>query len=583
MIKFLSSLLIVILLQTFAIAQDGYFSEDSFDVSDESIITQTWPYQLRFPDTSVIDNGDWTTSIDFAAGIGGAFSACASSDTVITTDGTTLYEDIDQLCWNRTNNNLGIGMIPDSRSKLDLLSTTTATGLMKGGNFVIKSTPSSDAALTSPRGLVGDVRLEGNNWGTGSLALGLNFNVLAFDGSVTDGDLDIEGLRVSVQADLQDLDISGGGDIIGANIRPGIDTGSAKTLNADNVTGLKISGLTSETTADLWQGIYIEENNTVSGNTLTKGVGIQIDKVKDATTKRGIVLGTAAGNGGQGADMVFNEQAGLLMNFGKSAFSLDLKNYSGTDINFQIVTDDAAQMFFVDGGTTTVTINGNLSTSLFNINGTGFINDKLIFTQTDGDEYIDSLADGVLNIVATTGVEIGNTARTTIMTVENDGDTFWTGSGTGLFYGNMDQDDTSFNVTLTTQNVWVELDAATTNIVAGPLNDITFDGNHFLKVNTAGTYMIFYSLVPQINSVAGGNQHIEFQIFLNSGVSGKGSSHVTYVASVRDLSAGSNTILSLDTNDEISIGARNTSSGGKVITIDHVEMSILKIGGTPRT
>lgn len=186
-----------------------------------------------------------------------------------------------------------------------------------------------------------------------------------------------------------------------------------------------------------------------------------------------------------------------------------------------------------------------------------------------------------LAIQPTTKVTIGD--GTTDLVVESDGDTFWTGSGSGLFYGNMDQDDTSFNVTLTTQNVWVELDAATTNIVAGPLNDVTFDGDHYLKVNTAGTYMIVYSLVSQINSIAGGNQHIEFQVFLNSGVSGKGSSHVTYVASVRDLPAGSTTILSLDANDEISIGARNTISGGKVITIDHVEMSILKIGGTPRT
>ena len=160
-----------------------------------------------------------------------------------------------------------------------------------------------------------------------------------------------------------------------------------------------------------------------------------------------------------------------------------------------------------------------------------------------------------------------------------NGDTFWVGSGAGLFYGNMDQATGAFNVTLTTINVWVELDAATTNIVAGPLNNVTFDGDHFLKVNTDGVYTVVYSLIPAVNSVSGGDQHIEFQVFKNSAVTGKGETHVTFKNILRELPVASDTLLSLTAGDEISIGARNTSSSGKIISVDHLEMTMVMVGG----
>ena len=183
-----------------------------------------------------------------------------------------------------------------------------------------------------------------------------------------------------------------------------------------------------------------------------------------------------------------------------------------------------------------------------------------------------------LSIQPTTKVTIGD--GTLDLVVESDGDTYWTGDSSGLFYGNMDQSSGTFDVTLADQNTWYELDAATTNIVAGPLNDVSFDGDHYLEINTAGVYKIDYSLIPMIDSVAQGDQHIEFQIFKNGSVTGKGETHVTFKNILRELPVASNTILDLAVDDEISVGARNTSSAGKVVTIDHLEMSLFMLGGT---
>ncbi len=172
-----------------------------------------------------------------------------------------------------------------------------------------------------------------------------------------------------------------------------------------------------------------------------------------------------------------------------------------------------------------------------------------------------------------------NSITTGEFTVEADGDTFWTGPGTGLFYGNMDQDGGTFTVTLTDQNTLYELDAAVTNITAGPLNDISFDGDHFLAVNTPGVYKIDWTLICSVNSVAGGDQHLEFETLVNDAATGKGESHITLRNAVRELPAGSTTLLELALNDEISIGITNTSSAGKVVTIDHLEMTVLMVGG----
>ena len=194
---------------------------------------------------------------------------------------------------------------------------------------------------------------------------------------------------------------------------------------------------------------------------------------------------------------------------------------------------------------------------------------KMIASNSDqGDIYHDS-NDLVINpaVVGTGGVKIV-------------GDTFWEGDGTGLFYGNMDQDGGTFDVTLTDANTLYELDAATTNISPGPLNDISFPGDHFLKINTAGVYMIVWSLVTQINSVAGGDQHLEFEILINGSATNKGESHITLKNVVRELPCGSVTLLDLAVNDEISIGVTNTSSAGKIVTIDHLEMTVDMKGGT---
>ena len=55
------------------------------------------------------------------------------------------------------------------------------------------------------------------------------------------------------------------------------------------------------------------------------------------------------------------------------------------------------------------------------------ISDKLIFTQTDGNEYIDSLADGYLDIGATTAIRVKNLLEVTGDVRPTTDDTYYLG------------------------------------------------------------------------------------------------------------------------------------------------------------
>ena len=105
----------------------GPINQLYLNLTEEDLSPDTFPYQFRFPNSSLTDNGDSTLSVSFINGIGGPFTA----GSVIFSDGTLLAEDNANLFWDDTNNRLGIGTNAPSE-QLELtksieLPTTTAS------------------------------------------------------------------------------------------------------------------------------------------------------------------------------------------------------------------------------------------------------------------------------------------------------------------------------------------------------------------------------------------------------------------------------------------------------------------------
>ena len=162
------------------------------------------------------------------------------------------------------------------------------------------------------------------------------------------------------------------------------------------------------------------------------------------------------------------------------------------------------------------------------------------------------------------------------------GDTFWTGDGTGLPFGEAHQaDGSTFDVTMATVDVWVEINAATTNISATELNLVTFPDDHYLQLSKAGKYLVTYSFTAEISSVAGGDQHVESGIMLNDSIqANKGEGHEQYAATNKERNLQGHSIIDVPTNGQISLAIRNTTTGGKDLTIDHLNITVTQLGGT---
>ena len=152
----------------------------------------------------------------------------------------------------------------------------------------------------------------------------------------------------------------------------------------------------------------------------------------------------------------------------------------------------------------------------------------------------------------------------------------------GLPFGECHQADAqTFNVTLADSNTWYEVDAGTTNITATELNLVTFPDDHYLLCLTEGKYLVTYSMTAEIDSVAGGDQHIESGIMVNGSIQAdKGIGHEQYAATNKQRNLQGHSIVDVPANGQISLAVQNTTSDGKTLTIDHLNITITQLGGT---
>lgn len=179
-------------------------------------------------------------------------------------------------------------------------------------------------------------------------------------------------------------------------------------------------------------------------------------------------------------------------------------------------------------------------------------------------------------VVADGGTITAGLAATNLQ-VESDGDTFWTGEGSGIPFGNMYiQLADAFVVTIGDANP-TEVASGADAWITGQLNLVTFTDHH-LDITKAGKYSIYWSL--SIHTDSGGNTEVHGGVMID-GVATRdnGESHRTVSntndtgsmcgVAVLDLTAGT---------EEISLWVSNDLSND--IHVNHATVVIKQIGGT---
>jgi len=113
----------------------------------------------------------------------------------------------------------------------------------------------------------------------------------------------------------------------------------------------------------------------------------------------------------------------------------------------------------------------------FAVNGETFLKDKLYFTQEDGNEYIDSLDDGYLDLVATTGIRFTSPLTSITGNLDLSGNIDLNGNNfidVGIIYGG----------TVSAAENYVRIgDAGTTNHSLDSEDDLMVTGELEVKSN----------------------------------------------------------------------------------------------------
>ena len=248
-------------------------------------------------------------------------------------------------------------------------------------------------------------------------------------------------------------------------------------------------------------------------------------------------------------------------------------------------TSDAVMTIVPDGK---VGIGETSPQDLLEVNGTVLVKDKLKFTQDDGNEYIDSEADGDLDIVATTSVDIkagtditlGDGGTTNYVEVSATGDVVFVGSG-GLAFADICANDVADELTITTagQANKVQITSFNNN---GVSNNMTPDHtNDHITVTKAGMYLCTVSMSIS-SAAAGGADDIGFAVYKNNGNTEFINCHGHRTLGGGGTDRGScsmSGIIDLAVNDTIEVWIWNEDSTDNVV-VDDLTLSLVQVGGT---
>jgi hypothetical protein len=163
---------------------------------------------------------------------------------------------------------------------------------------------------------------------------------------------------------------------------------------------------------------------------------------------------------------------------------------------------------------------------------------------------------------------------TTKLDVEADGDTFWTGAGSGLPYGSFYGNELS--ATYAVNNSYARI--ADTGCFSGEVNLVTYtDAGTTLTVSKAGRYLINWAVSCEATSA---NIHVLGGIMIDSttALQDAGKNHFETTIANRQMAMSGTAVISCPNGNEV-IGVGIGSDSNTTLTVDHVNLSIIQVGG----
>lgn len=154
------------------------------------------------------------------------------------------------------------------------------------------------------------------------------------------------------------------------------------------------------------------------------------------------------------------------------------------------------------------------------------------------------------------------------------GDVQFTGSGFGWPYGSCYGNEIGWTQAAAAAGTFYEV--SDTDMTDGELNNVTHDGNGKLTVTIAGRYLITYSVSLEADAA---NIHLVSAISVNGTEISPGRNHFHRASASAAIPLASTAIVSLAANDTIEVAVATADAGTPTLSVEHLNISVLQIGG----
>jgi hypothetical protein len=188
-------------------------------------------------------------------------------------------------------------------------------------------------------------------------------------------------------------------------------------------------------------------------------------------------------------------------------------------------------------------------------------------------ERVRITSDGILKCYD--GAQLGDGGTTNYVQIDSDGDTRFLG-GAGLPFGSCYGNEIAWTQASAVQNTWYEISDA--DMANGQLHDVAHDGNGKLTVTYAGMYLCNYAISGETD--AGAGTHIQCTFSVSGTETNDGMNHSETIGANSQIAMSGVAILDLAASATLEVSIRTTDAGTPDISVDHLNITCVQIGGT---
>jgi len=154
------------------------------------------------------------------------------------------------------------------------------------------------------------------------------------------------------------------------------------------------------------------------------------------------------------------------------------------------------------------------------------------------------------------------------------GDLLFTGNSAGLVFGSMYGNEIAYAVAGAVQNTWYDVTEA--NIANSVVPNKMSTNTGEITTVVSGIYQISFFVTLEA-SIA--NKHLQAAASINNTATLESTSHLYQVTANEEVTMCGSTILSLNKNAVIAICVRTTDAGAPNLTVTHMSLSVVMVGG----